>query len=436
MLDLLSRLVDKSLVLADGGAEGEARYRLLETVRQYAQERLAEAGEAAASGSATATGSWAWPSGPSRSCAGRTRWPGWSGWRPSTTTCAPALAWSVAQPEHVEATLRLVGALYRFWQVRHIGEGLGWLTQALEATTSRGQIDLPMLQAPYAKAAIGAGVLGRDLGDLQTARRWMEQSLAIRRTLGDRWGIGQVLNNLATIETIERNYEAARTVTEESVAIWREVGDPWGLSRALGNLGEVLMVEGDVAAATAALDECLTLARAINDVQLMSWQRHHLAGLLLQSAEYGRAEELLLESETLQREMGDRYALGRVLADLGMLATRRGDHERAARLLQESIDLFSALGNLGGVGQVLWRLAEDEAVQGRADRAARLLGAATALRERAGADAPLIPTDAVDVLARVQADLGEQASTAAQREGRMMTVEQAVAFALEGAGDG
>ncbi|HZO31940.1 MAG TPA: tetratricopeptide repeat protein [Chloroflexota bacterium] len=430
VLDLLSQLVDKSLVLVIESSAGESRYRLLETVRQYAHERLAEAGETATDQQRHLD----WLVALAERAETELRGPRQVEWmdrlEAEQDNVRAALTWGLTQPAHTESTLRLVGALYRFWQVRHIAEGLGWLTQALDAVSSSGQVELSAVQAPCAKAAIGAGVLARDLGELQTARCWMERSLAVRRALGDRWGIGQVLNNLATIETIERNYEAARTTVEESVAIWRELGDPWGLARALGNLGELLMVEGDVGAATATLDECLTLARSINDVQLLSWQRHHLAGLLMQSGKYRRAEELLLESEALQREMHDQYALGRVLSDLGLLATRRGDYTQAAHRLRESVELFSTLGNLSGLAQALWRLAELEAVEGRADRAARLLGAATALQDRAGADTALTQPDADDVQARIQAMLGERAYLAARLEGQAMTSDQAVAFAL------
>jgi predicted ATPase/class 3 adenylate cyclase len=434
VLDLLSQLVDKSLVLVVESSAGEARYRLLETVRQYAQERLAEAGESTAIQQRHLN----WLVDLAERAETELRGPRQVAWmdrlEAEQDNVRTALAWSVAQPEQIESTLRLVGALYRFWQVRHIAEGLGWLTQALDAVSSRGRTDLPTLQAPYARAAIGAGVLARDLGDIRTARRWIEESLAVRRALGDPWGIGQALNNLVSVEMIERNFEAARTAVEESIAIWRELGDPWGLSRALGGFGELLMVQGEVSAATAALDESMALARSINDVQLLSWQRHHLAGLLLQSGDYGRAEELLLESEALQREMNDQYALGRVLADLGLLATRRGDHARAARLLRESVEIFSTLGNLGGLSQAIWRLAELAALQVQAERAARLHGAATALRDRAGAEAALMHTDVVDVRALIQGESGEQAYAVAYLEGQMMTLEQAVAYAQEGPG--
>ena len=427
VLDLLSLLVDKSLVLVIESSEGEARYRLLETVRQYAQERLAEAGET----TTIQARHLDWLVDLAERAEAELRGPRQVDWMDrlegEQDNVRAALSWSLARPEHGEATLRLVGALYRFWQVRHIAEGLSWLTQALKAASGSGQADLPTWQASHARAAIGAGVLARDLGDSQTARRWIEESLALRRNLGDRWGIGQVLNNLATIELIEGNYEAARTAVEESVA---------KLARALGNLGELLTVEGDVGAATGTLDECLTLARVINDVQLMSWQRHHLAGLLLQTGDYARAEELLLESEALQREMNDQYALARVLADLGLLSTRRGDHERAARLLRESVELFSSLGNLGGLGHALWRLAELAAAQGRAARAAQLLGAATALRNRAGADMALMRMDATNLQIQVQSKLGDRAYSSAELEGRTMTPEQAVAFALDDRGPG
>ena len=436
ILDLLSQLVDKSLVLVTESTAGEARYRLLETVRQYAQERLAEAGE-----TPTIQARYLdWLVDLAERAEPELRGPLQVAWMDrleiEQDNTRAVLSWSLAHPEHVEATLRLVGALYRFWQVRHIAEGLNWLVHALEAASISGQTSLPTLQAPYAKGAIGAGVLARDLGDLQTARRWIEESLAVRRALGDWWGIGQVLNNLVSIELIEGSYEAAHTASNESVAIWRELGDPWGLSRALGGLGELLMVQGDVSAAIRALDESLTLARGINDVQLMSWQRHHLARLLLRSGDYERAEELLLESEALQREMRDQYALGRVLADLGMLATRRGDHERAAQRLRESVDLFSKLGNLGGLGHALWRLAELEAVQGRPGRAARLFGSAMALRDGAAADISLMHPDAVDVEAQVRAALGEQTFAAAWEEGKAQSPEQAVAFALAESGEG
>ncbi len=436
VLDLLALLVDKSLVLVAESSEDEARYRLLETVRQYARERLDAAGEAA-----TLQGRHlGWLVDLAERAEPELRGPHLVTWMDRLErehdNVRAALAWSLPRPEHAEETLRLVGALYRFWQVRHLSEGYAWLRQALDVVAGLGPDQQDVVRAHHARALTGAGVLVRDLGDNATARRLFEESLAMRRVLGDRWGIGQALNNLTHMLLTQREYEAADALARESVEIWRELGDPWGLSRALSGLAQLSYVRGEVGPAAEMLTEALALARGLHDLQGLGWMLYQFGQLEAAAGQDADAEAHFQECEAVQREIGDQHGLARVLGDLGLLALRRGEHEPAGRLLRESAAIFRALGNPNDVGQALRRLAALDAASGQPARAALLLGAA-ATDEAAGATfVSAVQVDLPAVEAWVRAALGEPELASHRAQGASMGRDRALALALGEAAPG
>ena len=429
----LESLVSKSLVRQEEDAREEPRFGMLETLREYATEQLEVTHEQAVLRQQHAHFYMALAEQAEPELRGGDQVVWMEHLEREHDNARAALAWSLASGIDTETALRLAGALYRFWQVRHISEGYDWLSQVLDAATRTGVADDHAdLQGVLAKALNGAGVLARDLGHLASARRHLEESLAIRRTLGDRWAVGQTLNNVAMTAILQQDYASAEPLAHESVLLWRELGDSWGLMRALGLLGRLLLARGQLAEATEAFDESLTLGRRLRDIQWVGSLLHQLGSLALTSGDYERARQLLQESASLEREQSDRYALARVLGDLGLATTRRGEREEAFALLRESIGLFQELGNAVGIGQSLQHLAELAAMGGHSQRAARLLGAADAVYGTTDIAGSIATTSSLEnAEARVRAELGDEGFMAARAEGQAMSLNQAITYALD-----
>jgi predicted ATPase/transcriptional regulator with XRE-family HTH domain len=432
ILDGLESLVLKSLINERADASGEPRFRMLETIREYGLQVLEASGELETvrrrhAGFFLALAERAEPElrGPHQ-----VRWV--QRLEAEHDNVRAILAWSLTNIHEAALALQLSGALYRFWQVRHLGEGYRWLRRVLDAVAVPGVVDQPHLHAVHAKVLNGAGVLARDLGDLEVARRLLEGSLALRRILGDRWALGQSLNNLAAVAIAEQDFLRAEPLVLEIVSLWQELGDSWGLTRGYGLLGLMLAGQGRLDEATQALHRSLALARSCNDIQGIGLQLHHLGSLAVITGDHVHAERLLHESASLQRRKGDLHSLARVLNDLAVAKCGLGEPEHAAALLRESIDLFRELGSTGGVGESFRRLADVAVANGQPRRAARLLGAAEAVGGSVGAfDSTGWAPSPQEYEARVRAELSDQDFMLAWAEGREMTLEQAVAYAAE-----
>ncbi len=384
VLEVLTGLADKSLVTPEQ-REGATRYRLLETVRQYARDRLLESGDGEQwrdrhLACCLSLGEEAEP---------HLRGAEQQAWLERLETehdnLRAALDWSSQDPGNAEAGLRLAGAVWRFWYVRgHLGEGRERLAQALEADRA----DTP---AARAKALHGAGGLAWSQGDYAAARELQEESLAIRRELGDRRGIASVLGNLGNVAQCQGDYAAARGLQEESLAIRRELGDRRGMASTLGNLAVVAAVQGDYAAARVLQEESLALFR----------------------------------------ELGDRGGIATALVNLGTVSQEQGDYAGARGRYEESLVLYRELGDRRGIVQTLEDLATLAAAGGLARRGARLWGAAERLREEIGA--PLSPNDLrrqEQQVAAARTALSDDAPfDAAWAEGRALTLEQAMDLA-------
>ena len=389
VLDLLARLVDQSLVLADV-QRGAARYRLLETLRQYAQEQLEEAGEAARTRDRHLAyflrlAEEAEPQlrGPAARAAVERL-------EEEHDNLRLALEWALRAGGAGAAALRLSGALAWFWWGRNYhSEGRRWLARTLAAGPGR--------TAAHAKALHGAGWLAHHQRDLGEARARLGESLAIARERGDRWAVA------------------------------------W----ALHALGRVAYFEGDPAAAAALGGESLAVGEAVGDGWLVAWALHLLGIAAHLEADYPTARAYYERSLALRRGLGYQEGVGLLLNLLGIVAWREGDFARAHALQREALATLQGLLGSWAVGVVLANFAALAAVQGQPARAVRLASAAAALRE--AWQTPLIPlTEAVlaEALERAGRALDAAAYAAAWAEGRGMPLEQAIADALEAATDG
>jgi non-specific serine/threonine protein kinase len=337
--DLLFQLVEKSLVVTDA-SDTDGRYRLLETVRQYAAERLAEAGEVEALRARHAACYLAL----AEEAEPTLRGPEQSVWfarlEHEHHNLRVALAWYLERRD-AQGGLRLAGALWWFWYMHaHYREGGEWLTRflALASSEGAGEAEAPVL----AKALLGAAVLLWRGGALRDALARCDASLAAYRRIGDRAGAGWALVFRAHIADALNDRAAALAALEESVALFREADDPAGLARALNSLGDEARLRGDDERAAALYEEALALDRATG----------HRAGQALR------------------------------LHNLGYVALHRGDAGRAARLFGESLALHRELGHPRGTVMCIEGLAAAAALASEAHEAARLYAAAEAERER------------------------------------------------------
>ena len=397
VLDLLTGLADKSLVVYEEGADGEAgRYRLLETIRQYAGDRLGESGEAEAVQGRSAS----WFLALAEEAEPHLRGPEqalWSGrLEREHDNLRAGLTWYEQRGEGGEEGLRLAGALWRFWWMRgHLSEGRQWLGRALVRTppeaVGRAGAGVRGGSAAWAKALNGAGRLAGGQGDYAEARALYKEGLAIWRLLGDQQNTAGSLNGLGNAAQAQGDLAGARALYEESLAISRQLGDRGGIANSLYNLGLVAQAQGD----------------------------------------YAGARSLSEESLTIQRQLGDQAGIANSLCNLGTMAQGQGDLAGARALYEEGLAISRHLGDRGGIAEGLDGLACVARGQSQLSRAARLGGAASALRESIGSSQTPAEQETTDkTMGAVREALGGGAFAAAWDAGRAMTMEQTAEYAL------
>jgi predicted ATPase/DNA-binding SARP family transcriptional activator/Tfp pilus assembly protein PilF len=402
VVDVLSGLVNKSLVVAERpAAGGHSRYRLLETMRHYARERLAESGEATdvrsrhlARALAIATAAGAALDGPGQA-------PALDRLEAEHDDLRVALAWGTSGGDP-EPALRLATALGRFWEVRgHLSEGRGWLEAALAAG---GGGELPALRA---YALNWAAVLAQHQGDYNAARGLYEHSLALRRRLDDRLGACGALVGLGNLAALQGRLETARDQFAEALAIGRDLDEPQVVAAALTNLGWVSHARGDLAGARAMYTEALDVRRRLGDGHGTAMVMANLGDLALQQGDLDVAHALQTEGLDLRRQLGDRSGVADSLAALGRVALARGDRETARTLQSQGLAERRRVGDRPGMPASLSALAELARLDGdRATAGALLeeaLTVATELDDRHCVTAALLH------LARLARDAGDPA---------------------------
>ena len=423
ILELLSRLVDKSLVFV-GRRGDDARYRMLETVSQYSSGKLGESGEEGAVRDRHA-GFFLWLAEKAEPALAGSEQKEWlDRLDAEMSNLRVAMMWLLETGE-TEASLRLSSALWEFCHSRgHYEEGRAWLGRAI----SRDGAPPPL----RARALTGAGVLALLQCEYTEASELLEKSLALYRELADKRGSAEVTEILGGLAREQGDYEQAVALHEESLALSRELGDERGIASSLDYLGFVAWLRGDYDRASELCKEALSMHRAEGDTSGILSSLINLGSAALYSEDYGRAEAMLEESLTLSKVGGYREGVGWALNQLGVVAYRRGDLERSERLLRESLAVHKDLGDMWRVASVLEALAETAGTREHFERSARLFGAADVLRETIGAPVPPCERPEYDrVSDSVRARMGDEAFSRTRAQGRGMTLEAAVSRALE-----
>jgi predicted ATPase/class 3 adenylate cyclase/Tfp pilus assembly protein PilF len=384
VLELQAHLVEKSLVTVEESPAGETHYRMLGTVRQYARDRLVEAGEA--TGVRDRHRDWFLDL--AERGGSELRGPDQAVWlerlEQEHDNLRAALEWSQADAGGAEAGLQLAGALYRFWHVRgYLTEGRQWLEGALTAST-----DVAAL--PRAKALHGAGYLAWAQADVVRARSLLEECLAMYRELGDKRGLARALNSSGLVPFEQGDLERAAALWEQGLSVAREIEARDLIATLLNNLGEIARIRGDYGQARALYEEAL--------------------GNEVQGSTQGRSIRLF---------------------NLGFVACAQGDYEAARSFFTQGLVISRQLGDRVSIASCLEGFAGVYAMNGEPERAARLLGAGEALRKVANSPVQAGDRDEYDrFVAAARSALGEEAFAAALVEGHALSLEEAIELAL------
>ena len=337
VLDHVAGLVDKSLVHGDVH-EGTARYHLLETMREYAGAKLEASGRRAAAMRRLL----GWCVAFAERAAAELTGPDQVLWYDRIDTehanIRLALAWGNDDAQERAAVTRLTSALWRYWLERgHVTEGREWLDRALASPSG-------VPPGERAKALRAAGALAMWQSDLTAARRYHDDSLTIARAIGDELGAAASLSHLGIVAWRSDDTKNAKRLLQESLAIRREHGDRAGESMSLGNLGLVAQTERDYEAARVLLHASLTIDRELGDKLGIAGSLSYLGELAREAGDLDRAEALHRDGLARQRELRQREVLPMALEGMAGLAIARGNPTRAARLFGASESLRRTIG--------------------------------------------------------------------------------------------
>ncbi len=408
VLETLASLVDNSLLVSrveasTCGENEEPRFTMLETIREYAAERLGFNGEAEQIHRAHALYYLALAEAAQPEASPRMQEQWLALLEEEHDNLRTALGWAIQSGE-ADTGARLALALWRFWAERYyISEGRRWLRAVLALDGPQnvpearaGGVDPTLPARRWAFLHLVTGMFAAGQGNYDRAVGLYEESLALYRDLGYRKGTSGPLRELGSVAYHRGDYEGAVRLSEQALAISREFGSAFGAGLAVCTLTDALRAKGDIERARTLLQESMTSLRR----------------------------------QTYPMRVANALAL--TLARLGSIECEMGRDARASELYRESLELMIQFGFTFDVVFCLEGLARVEAVQGRPEQAARLLGVSAAQREETGTHlSPLTQADHEHAVSAARAALGEDAFAAAWEKGHAMTLEEGIAEVFE-----
>jgi predicted ATPase/transcriptional regulator with XRE-family HTH domain len=376
VLDGFAALVDQSLVQQGEGSDGEPRFAMLETLREYALEQLDTAGERhlVQQRHAADVLTLAAEAEPHLFTAERGRW--LRRLSEEQDNIRAALRFSIDQDDP-ELGLRLVGALWMWFLRRLLVEGRSWAEDLL-AHPGAGQ-----RTAARASALFAAGHFAWLQGDVRTMRTRLDESVAIRRDLSDDAGLGRALPFLGL--AIDDDHKAARRLAEEGVALCRQLEDSWGLAMGLTNLGRIEATWGHDLAAENPLEEATALFRSIGDGWLLALPLNSLGAIAYRQGNYMKAQAAFEQALPCFQAVEDRRNTTQVLTNLGYVALARGEVNQARAIFTESLTFGREHRDQFNTPACLRGFAALAVAAGEPTRANRLLAAADELFAATGA---------------------------------------------------
>ncbi len=450
VLDGIASLVDQNLLRQEPGPDGEPRFGMLETIREFGLDKLAECGEFWAMCQRHADYFLALCEAVEPEMRGPNRRPWMARLEQEKPNLRTALAWYTeeadpdAAPHVVEdgaenrhlrdEGVRLAAALTWFWfHGNHIREARGWYTAAL-AEQSAGMRGGGTTVA-LALAHWGAGLMAMVESDLPTAHAYMAQSVAIAREVGDTLVLATCLRELDLVNLYQGDLAAADRHSDECIVLCRAAAADWDLSLALFNAGYIAGALEDNARAVAAFEEGLALFTKVQDEWGIALVLSGLGLIASEMDDFATARAQLEASRTLWQNQSDKWSLGDVLCLLGEVLHRQGDLVQAAELYAECLQVSHDVGDRIRMALMLHHFGVLAHARSDDSSAARLFGAAAAMRSAANGSYWFTITSAEDYDREVDAArtaLGEAAFAVRWAEGQALSVPQALDLALAG----
>jgi predicted ATPase len=421
LLDGMASMVDKSLVQQIEQGKGESRFVMLETIREYALEKLEASGEEALTKRAHAAYCLVLAEEEATEQSGAEGADWLERFASEHDNFRAGLEW-LTETGDAEWGLRLGAALFRFWEMReYLAEGRDRLGKLLKLAGAAAPTKA------RARALFAAGVLACEQGHYDSSDALIRENLDIARQLRDTQGVAVSLNALAVNARDRGDLAVARSLFEESLVIWRELDDSKAVARSLSNLANVVKLEGDYARSRSLYAECLSIFKGLGDRTGVAWSMNCQGDVARDQGDSAGARALYEQGLAIFRELGDRWGIAGTLADLGSLAREQGNYPTACSLYRESIRIFQELDHKRGIARLLECFACSAAVQLEAERSLRLAGAAAALRQNIGA--PLTPAEQAKLEAGLhpaRQALTTTAGEAAWLEGWALPAEKAI----------
>jgi non-specific serine/threonine protein kinase len=423
-LEGLTVLVDRSLVSPAHAQQSEPRFSMLETVREFALDRLQESSEEGEIHARHLDHFLALAGRAEEGLTGADQTVWLDRLEADHDNLRAALSWAVATGE-TERSLRLAGALGTFWAWRgHLTEGSTWLDRALA---------MPGDASARARAKVShrLAVLAVYLGDYERAAEMFEAARVQYDETGDSLGLANALTGLGIVAADRGDFEAAERRHREALQTRRSLGDMSAQALSLYNLGTIAAASGKFAEAREFHSQALTIRQELGGLDGIAFST-----LALGEAASGegdtRAGALLERALALFRKAGDRSGIGYALMTLGQHARQSGDNARAASFLREGLALQFELRDRPAMIQCLEHIASLVAGAGSAEAATRLAGAASAARSWLGTPASPAEAARIDpVLAETRSALGVPAYSAAWKAGESLTLPDAASLAMD-----
>ena len=377
LLEQLASLVDKSMLQHELRPNGEPRFMLLETLREYALERLE------ADGQMETVRRWhlGYFLGLVESVEPGPKEPNLVAWMRALDeehdNLRAALQWALENNE-VDSALRIAGAVWRFWQIRgYVEEGSGWMKEIL--ARSAGQVTLAR-----AKALWGAGWLGMVMGSLSQSRRYFEEGAMIARELDDRRYLGLSLHGIGAVARAQGDFERSRAAFQESLPLFQSLDNAEDVAWTYEHLGVTAIEQADLGQANTYLSEALDLFKDLDQRWPCAEALTFLGHAALQQGEYGIAAKRYHEALLIYEELDDRPNIVTINSYIGATFFGLGDVKKAVKIYKENLVLSYELRDHWGFAWGVERLAEAAEKIDRPQRSARLWGAANALRRVSG----------------------------------------------------
>ncbi len=346
-LDGLDSLVNKSLLAQTSQDNGESRFQMLETIREFGFQQLAACGEMEIT--RRALGAYclvlAEEGAQSMTVQGRENW---------LALCdsehdnfRAALDW-LLEYDHGEWALRLGYGLYHYWERReYLAEGRARLLSILNLKNAQGKTKLRAMVIEYAAS------LMTEMNDLDSSSHWHSEALNIYRTLADDRGIACSLNSLGVNRRMDGDLGAARSWFEHSLSVCERIGSEMEIAGAQSNLAQVVRAQGDYELAASLIEKSLALFRRLEANTFVAWSLNHLGDIARERGDPQQARQLYEEGADIFEGLEDRWGMARSRLDLGHLCCEGGDTEGATASFRMALEMFAQLDHKRGIAKVL-----------------------------------------------------------------------------------